>query len=490
MAPSFRSKSSSNGSSAPGQEDASRFDLSAQRVKSAADDADKFRFSDAPGAQEAREQRNAPASKDEPVSMFGHGDAGAEEQGPLYGYRKHRLRKGDEVSPFNAKQDARNADPRQRTIWVLGIVVVIAFFVCLLLPNRVFSDGVTTTLADFVTLITVRVGDLALYVTGSAASINMQPDIWRYLIIAFSGAALGITGAVYQGSLKNALASPTTLGVTAGGTLGSMLYVIVTYSAVVGSGSIIVSATDTLDAAANMSMLEYFLSRNGQALCSLAGCVIVVVIVLAVAHIAGHGKLSSVALIVAGQVMMMTINAFSNLIRYYYSEIDPYGPISQALRTIRSYSFNTFYYPIDALAVGVPIIVCIVIIMRLRLRLSLLTFTDEEARSMGLSVTGTRNLMIGICTLMTAIVIAFGGNTGFVGFLVPHVTRRIIGPDFKYLVPASALLGSTFLMVTYYITSLFESFAGGVGLFTSVIGGVMFIVIAVRSRKTSLSDGI
>ena len=392
------------------------------------------------------------------------------------------------VEDASAKLRAFAADPRQRVIWILLVVTIFAFFVCLALPNRLFSDGLTLTFADFLTLFTTRVGELLAYVTGAGAGINTQPDIWRYIIIAFCGAALGITGAVYQGALKNALASPTTLGVTAGGTLGSMLYVIITYGSVVGTGAIVVAAGNTLDAAAEMSMLDYFLARNGQALCSLIGCVAVVLIVITVGRVAGHGKISSVALIVAGQVMMMTINAASNLVRYYYSASDPYGPISQALRSIRSYSFSSYYYPIDALAVAVPITICIFIIMRMRYKLSLLTFNDDEAKSMGLSVQASRNIMVGICTLMTAICISFGGNAGFVGFVVPHVTRRIIGPDFKYLIPASALVGSIFLMVTFYLTSLFDSLSGGVGLFTSVIGGVMFIVIAVRSARRSSAD--
>lgn len=471
-----------------------RFDLSGNRVKTPADTAAKFNFADTPSAgvpgQDARPGVPGADADGGTPSVFGAGSAGQASEGPLYGYQRHRFRKRDEISPFDAQEDARRTDPRSNVIWVLSIVALVSVIVCIILPNRVFSDDVTRTFADLVTLITVRTGELVSYISGSAASINSQPDIWRYIIIAFSGAALGMTGAVYQGALKNALASPTTLGVTAGGTLGSMLYIVFTYSAVIGSGQLIVSASSMIEAFEAMSPLEYFLARNGQALCTLVGCVAVIAIVLVVAHIAGHGKLSSVALIVAGQVMMMTINAGSNLIRYWYSSSDPYGPISQALRSIRSLSFDRLYYPIDALAVGIPLIICMIVIMRLRFKLSLLSFTDEEARSMGMSVTSTRNLMIAVTTLMTAIVIAFGGNTGFVGFIVPHVTRRIIGPDFKYLVPASALLGCTFLVVTFYITSLFESLAGGVGLFTSIIGGAMFIIIALNSRKQSSADVI
>ena len=136
---------------------------------------------------------------------------------------------------------------------------------------------------------------------------------------------------------------------------------------------------------------------------------------------------------------------------------------------------------------AIPLIVCIAFVFLNASRLSLLAFNDEEARSMGISTTRMRNLMVGVCTVITALVVSFCGMVGMVGFLVPHIARKLIGPDFKYLLPACTLLGGILVTVVFYVTNLSIPFvvSGSTGVFTSLIGCIAFIVIALRGRRSS-----
>ena len=109
---------------------------------------------------------------------------------------------------------------------------------------------------------------------------------------------------------------------------------------------------------------------------------------------------------------------------------------------------------------------------------------------MGISTMATRNFMVAICTIMTALVVSFCGTVGFVGFLIPHIARRIVGPDFRYYIPASICMGAIYLLLAHYIMNLGGFLAGSLGTFTSLIGVVFFIAVAIRQRARGNVDWI
>jgi iron complex transport system permease protein len=119
-------------------------------------------------------------------------------------------------------------------------------------------------------------------------------------------------------------------------------------------------------------------------------------------------------------------------------------------------------------------------------RMSLLAFDEDEARSMGISTTATRNLVVAVCTIMTALVVSFCGMIGFVGFMVPHIARKLVGPDFRYLLPACAVIGALLMCAVYYVSELGIPFlsSGSSGMLTSIVGCASFLVIALRGRRS------
>lgn len=109
---------------------------------------------------------------------------------------------------------------------------------------------------------------------------------------------------------------------------------------------------------------------------------------------------------------------------------------------------------------------------------------------MGISTARTRNTVVITCTVMTAVVTSFCGNVGFVGFLVPHLARKVIGPDLRYLLPASALLGSLYLLVANYVMQLGNLLSGSLGSFTSLVGAVFFLAAIIQQRRRGNADWI
>lgn len=432
-------------------------------------------------------------AKDEPSVEESAGTLFAAPQAPgqqELGHEKcrMRLRKRDEVSVYEEQLDERyGMDKRAKTCMVLTALLVALFVAAVLLPAGMFAQDKTPTVAGFLENMQANISNLLAYLSGENPYNVMHYKFCRYLVIILAGAALGISGGVYQGAMKNALASPTTLGVISGGTLGAMLYVI--FCTDDQAQTIVMRASDIMDYYASLSPWEYLGVVYGQAAFTLVGCFAVVAFVLLVSLLAGKGRISGAVLVITGQVVAVVAASVMTLIRTYYSSAAGDVLKASALQQVRSAQFSALYTELDLLLMGVPILAGIIVILAMRLRLNALTFADDEARSMGISTTATRYVMVGACTLMTAMVVAFCGGIGFVGFVVPHLTRRIVGPNFKYYIPATALTGAVFMVLAYLVASFFalEAF-GSVRLLTSILGGIAFVAVALHGRNRTAAD--
>ena len=380
-------------------------------------------------------------------------------------------------------------DPRSiRVIW-LGITLAIAYFATLILPDNVFDiNNRHLSLAWFFEILQRNFNNFVTLLSGGGAYGGMDFTMIRLCIIALAGAALATSGAALQGSLKNQLASPSTLGVMQGAQFGGMVFLLLSIATAQEAGQAVQGTLLQQQASlASANILEYIWAMWQQSFFALAGSTLVVCIVLIVARLAGHGRSSSVALIVSGQVIATLISSFSVVVRLYVRE---YGTGTQidALSSIMAGGFTSTFTLPSLVVVGVPLLACIAVVILMRNRLNLLAFNEEEARSMGISTRGLRVTLVACCTIMTAVVVAFCGTVGYVGFLIPHLARRIVGPDFKYLVPASALLGGAFLLIVYYVFMCFSIPAGSLSTVTSVLGVIAFVIVVFQQRRSGYAS--
>lgn len=405
-----------------------------------------------------------------------------------------------ELNPYAAEQDKRFAlDERTVKLIRISILAVFSLVAGILLPSVSYNTEFVYSISGLITCIRSNVGAAFELLGGDYHGQAMYFKACAYVVASLAGLALAVTGAVYQGTLKNALVSPTTLGINSGAQVGVAIFVLIAPVAVLdplGLGTIgIVSVSDVSSYYDSLSFSEYLLVAEGKAFASIVGCFAVVLIVMLVSMLIGRGRSTSYGLIICGQVVALVFSAVIELIRYYVIETDETGIRSSVISSNQGgMTAGSIYTLLDVALVGIPVIVCLVIVLLMRNRLNLLAFSDEEARSMGVSTELLRWVLIGVCTIMTAVVLAFCGNTNFVGFMVPLIVRRYVGPDLKYLLPASAAMGCLCMTLTYWITDLDLLYLLfrielpiSVNVFTSVVGAIAFAFMALGQRRENRS---
>jgi len=135
------------------------------------------------------------------------------------------------------------------------------------------------------------------------------------------------------------------------------------------------------------------------------------------------------------------------------------------------------------LAAGIPQLACIVLVILFSGYLNALSMGDEEARSLGIPVEGVRLLLIFLATLMSALTVVLAGMIGWVGLIIPHIARMMVGPDNKILVPASALIGAIYLIVVDDVSRMILSVEIPIGITTSLLGIPFFAIILRKAKK-------
>ena len=402
---------------------------------------------------------------------------------------------GGDDNLFAESVDAgHRIDPRAQKIFLACVVLVVVYAIGLVFPKYILNVGVrlTTTFVESGHYsLSQFVGDLqanfaalmaVFFDPESEEGVMCLSNMIRYAVIALAGAGLAVSGAVYQGAFRNALVSPSTLGVMSGGSFGMMLWVVVAGGIAAANGTHVSVAAPT---GAEGSFAEYLNTSMGLALCSFAGCLLVVGLVLVTMRLAGAQKMSGIMLIITGQVIGGIIGVVGTTVRYYYATMDPFGDVAMLLQELQVATFVRKFTFIDVVALGVPLAIVFFAIMRIRQKMMLLAFDTAEQRTMGVDARKMQIIVVGLCTLLTAIIISFCGMVGFVGFLVPHLSRRLVGPNFKYLLPASLVVGAIFVLSAYLLVEITFGTVEMTGMYISIAGSAIFLATALRGKGVS-----
>lgn len=317
------------------------------------------------------------------------------------------------------------------------------------------------------------------FVTGAGAEGGIQFMTYRNIMVVMAGACLAASGAIYQGTFKNVLASPSTLGVMSGGSLGNIIYALL--FAVTATGT--VKASDAADVFNSQNLFM----RNIQSFMVLIGCFAAVGIVVGITLLIGRGKFRSDYLILTGIIFSSLIGMFSSMVQYYLIESNPEDPRVDIIRNLTMGGFVNSYKLDQVLIMAAFLVPCSAILMMMSGRLDALVLGDEQARTMGINVRRAQIAAIGVNTVMTAVVIAFCGQIGFIGFIMPLAARRIVGPGFRRLIPASMLLGAVTLLVIYDIAVL-TNMTGYLNVMTSGIGSIVMIIAYIKGGGAARAD--
>ena len=287
------------------------------------------------------------------------------------------------------------------------------------------------------------------FVENVDAQIFFVARLPRTLAGALVGAALAAAGVVFQGLLRNPLATPFTLGVSAGAALGAML--------VITSG-----------------WTFGWAGLPAIPVASFAGSVGAVTIVYALAR-ARHGGLSTNVLLLAG----VTLNAFFSALILFVQFFADYADLYRMLRWLVGDLDVASYQPI---LTAVPLLaVAFGVFAWLARPLNLLSLGVDGAETHGIDVRRAQRAAFFSASLATGAAVSIAGPIGFVGIIIPHLVRLIVGADHRVVLPSAALFGAAFLVGCDVVArTLMPPVEVPVGVITAILGGPFFLWLLVR----------
>jgi iron complex transport system permease protein len=267
----------------------------------------------------------------------------------------------------------------------------------------------------------------------------------RIIMAVIVGASLSVSGAVFQGIFRNPLVSPSILGVSAGASFGAALAIILWRTNTV---SVEVSAFIWALAAVTVA---YRIGRRGGS--------------------------SVTTLVLAGVIVSALFTAALSFIKY---TADPYEELPAIVFWIMG-GFTGILWN-DVFRVLPPAVAGITLLILFRWRLNALSLGDEEATAMGLNVHRERVIYIILATLIVATAISACGAIGWVGLVVPHMARLIMGPDHNQVIPFSAVLGGVFMLVMDTIVRVLPGGEMPIGIITSFLGAPFLTYLLLRKQ--------
>ena len=283
-------------------------------------------------------------------------------------------------------------------------------------------------------------------ITAQEKTIIFNLRLPRIIIAAFLGAGLSLSGLVYQGIFQNPMVSPDLLGSTSGAGFGAALAILL-----------------------GLSYLEITLVSF------LFGILAVSFVLFISSRVRGNPTLT---LVLSG---MMVSSVFSALISFIKLIADP----EEALPHITYFLMGSLssVRKEDILPVVILITIAIVPIVILRWSLNIMTQGEEEAKALGVNTKAVRLASIISATIVTATATSLCGMISYVGLVIPHLVRMITGCDYRKTVPASILLGSSFLLLVDTISRSIATVELPIGILTSLIGAPFFLYLIVREAK-------
>ncbi len=269
---------------------------------------------------------------------------------------------------------------------------------------------------------------------------------FRMILAVIAGAGLSLSGMILQGVLRNPLAEPYVLGVSSGSSLGAIIALI---------------------------FLPAALAVNGLA---FLGGILTIILVYNLARI--DSKLSSENMIISG----VLVNAlFSSILMFFIAHSS-----SSKIHSIMWWLLgNLQIYRSSQLVIsGAVIAAGIIFAMIFSKELNALSLGDEEAMHLGVDIGRIKKLLLAISALVTSVIVSMCGIIGFVGLMIPHITRKLVGPDHRTLVPASVLTGAAFLLLCDLVSRIVMAPQEmPIGVITAFVGVPFFIYVLRNTRK-------
>lgn len=276
-------------------------------------------------------------------------------------------------------------------------------------------------------------------------NVVMKLRLPRILAAVIVGSCLSVSGATYQGIFRNPLVSPDFLGVSSGACIGAAVAILLAQSAAV---------------------IQVF--------AFLGGCIAVALTTLIPKLMRSS---SNIMLVLSGIIVGGLMSSIMGMIKYW---ADP----DTELAAITYWQMGSLsYITYDTLlSIAVPVIVCTVVLLLLGFRIDILSLGETDARTLGADVEKIRGVAIVCATLLTASSVCIAGTIGWIGLVIPHFGRMLVGSENKRLLPATCLIGAIFLLVVDTVTRTVGTAELPLSILTGVIGAPFYAWLLYRQR--------
>lgn len=325
----------------------------------------------------------------------------------------------------------------------MGILLVIFFVVFLisLVVGRFFiplEEVVNILISKF--LVVPITWDASMY------NVVMEIRLPRVLGAIAVGIALAISGAAYQGVFRNDLVSPDLLGVSHGASVGACVGILM------------------------------HLSLYGTAVLAFIGGIVSVCLTLLLPRLIQNQ--SRIVLVLCGIIVSGFMAAVIGLLKYIADpDTELQDIVYWQLGSLAKVTWDNLLYVLPIIVVGT------LAILTLRWRLNILSLPDQEAQSLGVNVNRERFVIIGISTLLTAAAVCLSGTIGWVGLVIPHLSRMLVGNDHKKLIPVTIIVSASFLMLADLFARSLTTAEIPLGILCGFIGTPFFAWVLYRQRR-------
>ncbi|MGC8722062.1 MAG: FecCD family ABC transporter permease [Caldisericaceae bacterium] len=343
------------------------------------------------------------------------------------------------VTPTSSQKNSKKSFSFYSIIFLL-VGANVALFVVSLGVGR-YSIAPTTVIRALL----ARLLNHSNSVSSTVDTVIFDIRLPRIIAALLIGTSLSESGAAYQGIFDNPLVSPFTLGLSSGAGFGAALAML---------------------AGAN----ELFIQIS-------AFIFAIISVILSIAIGKTKNQSNSVTLVLAGFIVSSLFTSLLSFLKYY---ADPYTKLPSIVFWLMGSLSDISSRTVMVIA---PIMIALILALYfLRWKLNILSLGDEEALMLGENPRRLRYFIIFISTLLTSLSVSISGVIGWVGLVVPHIGRMLVGPDYRKLLPVTILLGSAYLLLIDDISRTITASEMPIGILTALIGTPIFIYIMWKGK--------
>ncbi len=328
------------------------------------------------------------------------------------------------------------------------LILVCAFFMLIAILLAALSIGRYTVPVSTTTKILLsRIFSIEKTWDNKSDAVIMTLRLPRSIAAILIGSALALSGATYQSIFKNPMVSPDLLGVSSGACVGAALAILMDLSA---------------------ASIQFFAFIFG---------VGTVLLTASIPRIIRSD--STTILVLSGVIVSSLMSSIMSILKFLADTDTKLAEITYwTMGSLAAVQFS------DIIPILPTLFIPMAVILLMRFRLNVMALGDREAKTLGIHLRSIRTLFILCSTLLTASCVCLAGTVGWVGLVIPHIARLIVGADNQKLLPISLIFGSIFMLVIDTLCRTLSSAELKIGILTGIVGAPFFLFILLRQRNT------